>query len=843
MTSGCIRERSAAAEIVLPKHVARLMRALSFPLFLLLSNVGSGAVGFPTFVAKVELPGSPVLVRPTPDGRRAIVMLFHSNKEPVQQGVVLDLESPAAPALKSTFTEEGTVEQIAIAPDGAKALLVVAKPIGEGAQRTREVVALDLHDPGHPLERARRAIPGTGIAFGLGGVAIASDAVTYAFSQPSASQQFASDVVVRNVSNDQAKTVVLTATTTPTLFFSMDARFLAFGTNQYAVGSVGVIDLSASPTKLYRQEYMPYEGRYRCVFGVESGGYVLLSDARIPRLGVYAAVEAVPRVGRLDFPSFEGLGIDACDLFSQDSQAGMISVATTDSIERIDVSNPRMPKASGRWVNPVGTRPLALAESLVFATDKSGKGLQLLQLNDHPENAGGLDWEALAAAYENIMTRYRSSQSATRNIDAFLALRDAGAPQAVELGAPTISAKKAAAILNDYGYLATVNRSDRALSEAALRRAIQLDPDRAVGYLNLADLLRTHLGEVSGAGERRVAESEISGFYATYYSKGGSRRGEIDRYLNSVRSDQGTRRVCQAVASYANDGRLEGLIADRAFGVDVGGRRVDLLFTTEGTSHTPTWYVFDSGTDSPATISVDAPWVDSLWGGDQLGLLVYQGTPLIIHYRDARHPVHTASLAGGPACEFSLSATEKVSPHALEPELCHALAEGGGPEGIEFKLAVPAALSQEEVAKRYGETGADKMARLDFENSGAIKNVLALSLSSGAGAGCEEEFFDVASETGDRLADGTDHELIAKMQHLTDNRYPVSPCGNSPRFFAYGNKIYFESKAAQWPPVDTWNEYHFVTRIDNAQVHEVCGMTFEPHVVGHEGLTTKPSED
>ncbi len=205
--------------------------------------------------------------------------------------------------------------------------------------------------------------------------------------------------------------------------------------------------------------------------------------------------------------------------------------------------------------------------------------------------------------------------------------------------------------------------------------------------------------------------------------------------------------------------------------------------------------------------------------------------------------MHTASLAGGPACEFSLTATEKVSPHALEPELCHALAKREGPEGIEFKLAVPAALSQEEVAKRYGETAADTMARLDFENSGATKNVLALSLSSGAGAGCDEEFFDVASEAGDRLADGTDHELIAKMQHLTNNRYPVSTCGNSPRFFTYGNKIYFENKAAQWPPVDTRNEYHFVTRIDNTQVHEVCGMTFEPHVVGHEGLTTKPSED
>jgi hypothetical protein len=123
----------------------------------------------------------------------------------------------------------------------------------------------------------------------------------------------------------------------------------------------------------------------------------------------------------------------------------------------------------------------------------------------------------LAAAYEKIISTYRSSLSPTRQFDAFFALKEAGAPLAVELPVNTVSPKLAAAILNDYGYFAGITKIDRSSAEAALRRTIEVDPDRAVAYLNLADLLISRLGEISDSKAHHAAEGEIAALYRRYF--------------------------------------------------------------------------------------------------------------------------------------------------------------------------------------------------------------------------------------------------------------------------------------------------------------------------------------
>ena len=85
------------------------------------------------------------------------------------------------------------------------------------------------------------------------------------------------------------------------------------------------------------------------------------------------------------------------------------------------------------------------------------------------------------------------------------------------------------------------------------------------------------------------------------------------------------------------------------------------------------------------------------------------------------------------------------------------------------------------------------------------------------------------SESGDELASGPNHELMSALQHLTTNRYPILPCENSARLFSYQGHVYFEGQPAQ-PPTNSWNEYHYVTRIENGQVQDVCGITFRDHV-------------
>jgi hypothetical protein len=236
---------------------------------------------------------------------------------------------------------------------------------------------------------------------------------------------------------------------------------------------------------------------------------------------------------------------------------------------------------------------------------------------------------------------------------------------------------------------------------------------------------------------------------------------------------------------------------------------------------------FDSETDFPTEIKFDPPWGEDLWGEDLLGLLLYGGAPYVIHYRDSHHPVHIVPLATGPSCAFKITEAAVVSPKAEEPQLCQALLNGTGPSDVAFNEAV--AISPGEIAKRYSETSAEKAALVDYDNTGVAKKVALLSLSSGAGAGCEEQFFDALSESGDHWSDGADHDVIASLQQLTTNRYPILPCGNKARFFVYGGKTYFESQPTEGP-TDAWTQYHHVTCSDQGKVRDVCGITFKSHV-------------
>jgi hypothetical protein len=90
--------------------------------------------------------------------------------------------------------------------------------------------------------------------------------------------------------------------------------------------------------------------------------------------------------------------------------------------------------------------------------------------------------------------------------------------------------------------------------------------------------------------------------------------------------------LCSAVVSYANAGRLRELVSSRATDIAMGRRRLDFLFTIEGSAHVPAAYAFNAATDSPVTLEEDAiPGGDELWGGNLLGMVLYRGEAAILH--------------------------------------------------------------------------------------------------------------------------------------------------------------------------------------------------------------------
>ena len=377
------------------------------------------------------------------------------------------------------------------------------------------------------------------------------------------------------------------------------------------------------------------------------------------RVGIYTPVDGVPRTA-----AFEG-DIDCTDLEVNNLEAGSLTYATAYGFEQIDIRDPRKPKASLRWVDPVGEVPLAIAGDLLFEVNRNSASLEIYHLRASLDSGTEFNWGALKDADLKAMSAYNQSteELGVRERKVMEVLQESGAPQAVELPVSGISPKEAAAILNDYGYFLSVTRFDFQRAEASLRRAIVLDPELGVTYLNLANVQRRRLSEIGGVKNRQSAMNEIADLYRTYVAKGGKSTPEIDRFLRAVAFQQGTMPFCEAVAASANDGTLEDLIVDRALGVEVrGGRHADISFSTdESEARYPIMEALESRTHSPMELDANG-LADGLTGADELGLLFYRGVGHVIQYRGAKYPIRTAPLLAGPACEFSSTTTEIVSP-------------------------------------------------------------------------------------------------------------------------------------------------------------------------------------
>jgi hypothetical protein len=257
---------------------------------------------------------------------------------------------------------------------------------------------------------------------------------------------------------------------------------------------------------------------------------------------------------------------------------------------------------------------------------------------------------------------------------------------------------------------------------------------------------------------------------------------------------------------------------------------VDLIFTDQGTAGVPDITAVDAATgELLGNDSVPIPEGEDLWGGDHLGLVVYHGASHVLHFKDMQHPVSTFLLSGAKACHFLQATRQQIGLGAIEPGLCRQLDGGGGPISLDFDM--PVAMTPEEAQSRYWEAGPAGMRLLDVLNDGNPVNVVELRLASGAGAGCDETFYDTADETGKHYTSGTARDLLMALQHADPtDRYPIRPCGNAPRFFRYQDKTYLETKPASWPPRSEQDTYHRVTRVDGGKVVDVCDFQFTSSV-------------
>lgn len=792
-------------------------------------------------------------------------------------GAAPGLPAGGASALTASVAAAGG---LALSPDGRRALvLLLPEPEKFNTATRHRLLALDLSEPDAPRELWRRELHARQVL-------LAPDASAWAVSAPASRDATPTSPAT---TTPQAKTtrtpdtwattvtwldaarppVVLPDDSAAPVRLSAGGSFLAWEgrSNQLRVADLRAADVRAASlrqagaggtgtstsTNVQEQSYSFY-GRHHCTVALLDNGHVLVEDQRAPRLGVYAPGPGMPRLATLAHDSTHH-----CMAIAQDGLGNLLAAGAAGVLRQVNLAQPASPFFNGQWQLPPGLAPLAAAGTLLYAA--RGNTLHLFRLDQG--NAVDVDWAALAQAHAAIMARHAQARRQGRkdaDAAALAALEAAGAALAPDSPIQGLAPRRAAAILADFGRLLAPDTTRGALAEFALKRATVLDPGNATAALNLADLWLAQWPALADLHQRAQRGAQIGAAYGKYLQAGGKPLARFAGLLPpgagvpqpppsppAPQSRQPEGDICDAIARHANTGQLARLVARQAVDVMLDGRRVDLVFTTEGTARVPAIHAFDAATDEALEgLDVPEPGGGELGGGDLLALATWQGQAHVLHYRDLRHPVATAPLAGGPGCRFAVRTTERIGPAARVPALCRRLmaeiaaqvaaeaADGAqaaiGAAGAAIAFHTPAPIAPDAVKARHGESTVAGVARVDFANDGRPATVALLDLSSGAGAGCELQFFDLLDTPGRRWISGPRQALLLKLQGADlAARYPLH-CFNRPRLLRHGGATYFEDRPAAWPPQDEASQYHRVARVHGGAVRDVCDFRFDSTV-------------
>ena len=778
-----------------------------------------GGVALPAVLGKLQVNAPVSSTRVTPDGKLLAVQLV-ALPGGTPQILLVNAADPARPFVIGNIAIEanGSWE---LSPDGRRLLVLTQSGAsGPGKVRDFQLTAIGLADPAQPRRLWQRSFHALSFA-------LAPDASAYVYTQVAKSRPDHWEATITWVDGRPSQVIgELNAyeAGSEALRLSNEGSYLLLG----KYGGLKVNDLRGTGLIRLEQSRTATTGWSRLI-SIQPGGSLLMDDERLGRFRVYAIKPGMPLLASAPF-------VGRRDIFQLRliSQSGD-SILLADPFGRyiqVDVMADRVLIARN-FALPYGNLASSMDASGHLFVSRMDGGRNEIVIHDFSRTeAFFVDWPALKRAWTEALSIQTDPRRAAyqRDWDALERLNKASVQLALDAPVSGISNKTAASILHDYGRLMLQHQGPgSAIAQTAFSRALALDPQRSSTHLALAELLRASLPGITDWRQKQAATSQAATHYRHYLQLGGVRSAAIKLFLRDPSEMLAAGDICGAVAKYANAGRLGELVSDTATDIPFGNERIDLAFVLEGTAHVPALYASRTdGSDIAGEIASPAG-SDRFWGGDKLGLLVYRGVAHVLHFHDMRHPVASTSLSGDVRCEFQNRTVEKVSASAPEPGLCAQLHSGKGPRTLAFDG--PVSMGQEEVRKKYSETGITARRRIDVLNNGNPMTVAQFDLSSGAGAGCEETFFDQVDEQGSRFESGPRRDLLIAMQGISDaNRFPVLPCGNNPRFFRYRGQTFFETRPAQWPPIDDWEQYHRVLRIRGGKVEDVCGFAFSTSV-------------
>jgi hypothetical protein len=122
------------------------------------------------------------------------------------------------------------------------------------------------------------------------------------------------------------------------------------------------------------------------------------------------------------------------------------------------------------------------------------------------------------------------------------------------------------------------------------------------------------------------------------------------------------------------------------------------------------------------------------------------------------------------------------------------------------------------------DTQARALAKIDIDNDGLAEDLVEFAYSSGAGRGCEINYFELLGEDGKSLANNSNAAPVRELQGLSASGASGRNCGLiSNRLIRFADKIYFEANATNAPGAP-----HELRILEGEAVAPVC--TFEREI-------------
>jgi len=442
----------------------------------------------------------------------------------------------------------------------------------------------------------------------------------------------------------------------------------------------------------------------------------------------------------------------------------------------------------------------------------------------------GATAEGLITAHAQALHQYKNPGSERydqRSRIAINTLKAAGITQVLKRRPEGISGKKLAEVLNDYGFFLEKSfQYDEAVKYYT--KVIELDPGRAVVYLNIGDSLRAGMRNLATFTEKRARAKIISNYYKKYQALANRSNKEINDYLALNMADHPIENLCNYITSYANHGRLQEIAGP---GKDVlrldGKSRMDVVISSSGSANLPEVIYRDSQTgkaiwDAPDVVSTeDLQWTENIL------IVPFKNGHNLLTYTDLWHLDRTIPIGiareENSQCSFNTKEELVFESNQEDKKLCDIVKSGSHIfEGRKINYSI----TSKTMAERDRRFTYPKYAtEVDFDNDGVVEPIVYLQYE-GSGR-CAFNYFEMLNKDKSDLEIGQKRSILHSLQSLNTGAYHASEffpscSANTINWIHYGGKTYLENQYKDRATGDRRDMIHSVVIYDKGKIKEVC---------------------